>query len=104
MLDWRWMMNWWVTLLMMIWREMTDTGMSDIYIGPYFRKVFMYLRKVFRDVTGVRDVLAHSARCLHRITWATSYVVGEFNVTKRVENIWILLPVSLFGIWADVSV
>ena len=34
MLDWRWMMNWWVTLLMMIWREMTDTGMSDIYIGP----------------------------------------------------------------------
>ena len=63
MLDWWWMMDWWVTLLMMIWREMTDTGMSDIYIGPYFRKVFMYLRKVFRDVTGVRDVLAHSARC-----------------------------------------
>ena len=28
------MLDWWVTLLMMIWREMTDTGMSDIYIGP----------------------------------------------------------------------
>ena len=28
------MLDWWVTLLMMIWRKMTDTGMSDIYIGP----------------------------------------------------------------------
>ena len=82
MLDWWWMMDWCVMLLTMIRRKMTDTGMSDICIGPYFRKVFMYFRKVFRDVIGVRDVLTHSARCLHRITWATSYVVGEFNVTK----------------------
>ena len=63
MLDWWWMMDWWVMLLTMIRRKMTDTGMSDICIGPYFRKVFMYFRKVFMDVTGVRDVLAHSARC-----------------------------------------
>ena len=28
------MLDWGVTLLMVIWREMTDTGMSDIYIGP----------------------------------------------------------------------
>ena len=65
MLDWWWMMDWWVMLCMMYRRKMTVKRMSDIKIGPYFRKVF-------RDVRGVRYVLTHVARCLHRITWATS--------------------------------
>ena len=104
MLDWWWMMDWWVTLLMMIWREMTDTGMSDIYIGPYFRKVFMYLRKVFRDVTGVRDVLAHSARCLHRITWATSYVVKRIRCREKTRNDLDSFHLFHSAFWADVSV
>ena len=50
---------------MMYRRKMTVKRMSDIKIGPYFRKVF-------RDVRGVRYVLTHVARFLHRITWATS--------------------------------